>query len=556
MLVNIRSSLLGPICSIFLGLVHTEAHAEMTIVAMAVNSGSTTSLSNGNQLVASITMVSAPTKLGSSGFTLRSMTLSPVTSLGNESDLDGDGIPNDLDEDDDNDGVIDVEDAFPLDPDESEDTDGDGVGNNSDDDDDNDGLMDTKEGEIGTDPKKPDTDNDSLSDYFEWKSNSRDPLTPDYQLEIGWQTACFSDESGVNCWGKNDYGLREPPGLSNISALSMSGVQACAVTGEDRRIDCWGLSQAPQPQDIGYDDVAVGQYHSCTLRGKSIECQSSVGNQYGLLSVPDSFETDPKSLETGNLHACAVLESGKVECWGAENQADELSREDAGISPETIFSAFDSSSYTNCGAVGESLECYGQFANEIEALELASGGIYGLSVQGAAICAVGSNGVSCGGNVDGTPIPSPDFSTTSSAVVSVGNSFACAIDGLTVKCWGYDPNGLGVLVPPAKSLGDYDSDGITDDVDSDDDNDGVNDIADKFPLNASESLDTDGDGIGNNSDNDDDGDSYVDIDEISAGTDPLDANSYPREDEQVTTGMPIWLYYIVTESSKASKHPE
>ena len=152
MLVNIRSSLLGPIFSIFLGAVHTEVHAEMTIVAMAVNSGSTASSSNSNQLVASITMVSAPTKLGSSGFTLRSMTLSPVTSLGPESDLDGDGIPNDLDEDDDNDGVIDTEDAFPLDPDESEDTDGDGVGNNSDDDDDGDGYLDNDEINANTDP--------------------------------------------------------------------------------------------------------------------------------------------------------------------------------------------------------------------------------------------------------------------------------------------------------------------------------------------------------------------------------------------------------------------
>ncbi|WP_164503574.1 pre-peptidase C-terminal domain-containing protein [Pleionea sediminis] len=57
-------------------------------------------------------------------------------------DTDGDGIFDDADLDDDNDGIPDVDDAFPLDPDEYLDSDGDGIGNNEDYDDDNDGLND------------------------------------------------------------------------------------------------------------------------------------------------------------------------------------------------------------------------------------------------------------------------------------------------------------------------------------------------------------------------------------------------------------------------------
>lgn len=57
-------------------------------------------------------------------------------------DRDGDGVPEDIDPDDDNDGVNDTEDAFPLDPDETVDTDGDGTGDNEDEDDDNDGVPD------------------------------------------------------------------------------------------------------------------------------------------------------------------------------------------------------------------------------------------------------------------------------------------------------------------------------------------------------------------------------------------------------------------------------
>ena len=65
-----------------------------------------------------------------------------------------------------------------------------------------------------------------------------------------------------------------------------------------------------------------------------------------------------------------------------------------------------------------------------------------------------------------------------------------------------------------KESSDFDSDGIGDKADSDDDNDGVADEADTFPLDASESLDTDLDGIGNNADPDDDNDGVIDSEDI------------------------------------------
>jgi hypothetical protein len=56
-------------------------------------------------------------------------------------------------------------------------------------------------------------------------------------------------------------------------------------------------------------------------------------------------------------------------------------------------------------------------------------------------------------------------------------------------------------------------------ADSDDDNDGVLDSDDAFPLDATESVDTDSDGIGNNADTDDDNDGILDSDDPF----PLDA---------------------------------
>ncbi|WP_346836500.1 hypothetical protein [Microbulbifer sp. SAOS-129_SWC] len=65
---------------------------------------------------------------------------------------------------------------------------------------------------------------------------------------------------------------------------------------------------------------------------------------------------------------------------------------------------------------------------------------------------------------------------------------------------------------------DLDGDGEFDYRDSDDDGDGVDDGADAFPRDKSESVDTDGDGVGNNQDVDDDGDGVADVEDAQ----PLD----------------------------------
>lgn len=83
----------------------------------------------------------------------------------NESlDSDGDTMGNNKDEDDDNDGVKDAEDALPRNANETVDTDRDGIGNNEDKDDDGDGLSDAHEALKKTDPLNPDTDSDTVND--------------------------------------------------------------------------------------------------------------------------------------------------------------------------------------------------------------------------------------------------------------------------------------------------------------------------------------------------------------------------------------------------------
>lgn len=76
---------------------------------------------------------------------------------------------------------------------------------------------------------------------------------------------------------------------------------------------------------------------------------------------------------------------------------------------------------------------------------------------------------------------------------------------------------------------DTDADGLGDFNDADDDNDGVIDELDAFPLDPTEAVDTDGDGLGDGIDDDDDGDGYSDETELAAGTNPLSRESCPEE---------------------------
>ena len=73
---------------------------------------------------------------------------------------------------------------------------------------------------------------------------------------------------------------------------------------------------------------------------------------------------------------------------------------------------------------------------------------------------------------------------------------------------------------------DSDSDGVGNNADSDDDNDGVVDVFDALPLDAGDSIDTDSDGMGNNIDQDDDGDGVADV----IDTFPLDPNESSDSD--------------------------
>ena len=132
----------------------------------------------------------------------------PTVSNSDQINTDNDTLGNACDDDDDGDGVIDSEDAFPLDNTETTDTDSDGMGNNADPDDDGDGVIDSEDAFPLDNTETTDTDSDGVGDNSDaFPNNSAYTMDSDsdgmpdrweiiYGLDPNDQSDASSDNDG------------------------------------------------------------------------------------------------------------------------------------------------------------------------------------------------------------------------------------------------------------------------------------------------------------------------------------------------------------------------
>jgi len=478
-----------------------------------------------------------------------------TSDLMNDRDLDF--LINSADLDDDNDGVLDVNDSFPFDPSESSDSDSDGVGNNSDNcvfvenssqfdfdsdgfgnecdnDDDNDGLSDSEEMVLGTNPVYVDTDKDGISDFAEVEMGGN-PLSAEHLLALGWNTSCATTGIGVSCWGDIGGGQNSAPAtLSNIQDLAVNASQTCVI--EDSQIhqgvNCWGGGQMP-PVLNNTNEIDGYGFHMCAISSGSVVCWGDAA--YGK-TLPPVLE-DPIALAVGTQHSCAIdaTTSGlEVVCWGDSRQGQRA------VPALQNPVAIDAGDRTTCVIHdGGKVACWGDSGTSIASPPAINDAVE-ISVGRNMACALRSSGsLDCWGeNIYGQSTPPGN-----DAVLQISSGFmhSCELDARQgVSCWGWNDNGQisipgGMLIDPdgdnvfspsdncpfviGDDVSDTDGDNLGNICDEDDDNDGVLDIDDDLPLDATETLDTDGDGVGNNADWDDDGDKVPDA--VDAA--PLDA---------------------------------
>ena len=395
-------------------------------------------------------------------------------------DTDADGICDTLDTDSDGDGVQDVDDAFPYDPNESVDSDNDGVGDNTDTDVDGDGWLDEDEMACGTDskdassipvdsdgdlicdPLDPDDDNDTWTDSLddfpldpaEWLDNDRDNIGDNADTDDDNDN--FEDQLEIDC-GSDPLSNGDIP-----SDLDSDGT--CDALDTDRDND--GVDNTA---DVFPEDATEWADFDSDGRGDNADADDD--NDL----VADGLDLFPYDATE----------------W-ADNDADGTG---------------DNADLNDDGDAWTDLE---EIACDTDPMDASS---VPTDYDGNMVC----DKLDLDDDGDGVPDDQDDFPFDANEYLdSDGDGIGDYSDtdddndgwsDVSEPNCGSDP--MNRLSVPS----DNDADGDCDVTDADDDNDNVLDGDDAFPFNPTESKDTDGDGIGDNTDMDDDDDGWLDTTE-------------------------------------------
>jgi alpha-tubulin suppressor-like RCC1 family protein len=344
-------------------------------------------------------------------------------------------------------------------------------------------------------------------------------LEPAAQVSVGYFTICALTTTGsVYCWGYGGDGelgngsttntTATPVPVSGLTsgvvALSVGDLDACAIK-EDGSVWCWGLgpggvlgngtmNDSLAPTEVvgltgGATSVSVGVDAACAVVHGGVMCWGGESG-YGDLgngtldesSTPvqvTGLTSGVTAVSVGQTFACALLDSGSVECWG-EGDNGTLGNGQGANSPTPVMVTELSSAVTAISAgaetvcaleIGGGVVCWGgdvdgELGNGATTVGDAadtpsvvpikvkglSSGVTAIST-GQAPCAItSSGGLDCWGltaEIALTPTPVvANFSGTATAVTTGGSyvstAFACAlVDPGEAYCWG--GNGSGQL---------------------------------------------------------------------------------------------------------------
>lgn len=184
-------------------------------------------------------------------------------------------------------------------------------------------------------------------------------------VDAGYDDACAVVATGaVRCWGEHFPGPRGASPLTAVAvaglpsqavAVTVGGGHACVLTSAGGVV-CWGAnahgqlgdgttttSQAPvqvRGLDSGVVAVRAGDQDTCALTDRgAVQCWGYNGyGQLGDDTITDSgvpvpvlgLDAGVVDLGVGYQHACAMLGTGAVRCWGYNFEGQ------LGIGPSTL----------------------------------------------------------------------------------------------------------------------------------------------------------------------------------------------------------------------------
>jgi len=362
-------------------------------------------------------------------------------------DIDHDGVGDNADIDNDNDGTSDASDAFPFDASEALDTDGDGVGNNADNDDDNDSVADIADAFPLDASESVDTDGDGIGNNAD--DNDDNDGSTDGMDNCPW-TFNLQEDTDANSIGDACEGDRDGDGFND-------GNDNCPLLPNVYQENYDGDTEGNACDNDDDNDGVLDTLDAFPLNGsEAVDTDNdNIGNNTdNCVAIANTNQADTDSDGIGD--ACDATPSNDTDNDGVNNLSDNC----AAIANTNQLNTDNDAQGNACDddddndGVADTSDAFPLDASE----------------------SVDTDGDGIGNNTD--PTPNGDIDSD-------------GIDNMTDNC---------VAVSNADQLNtDNDINGNA--CDSDDDNDGIADIADALPLDATESVDTDADGVGNNADN-------------------------------------------------------
>ncbi|MDA8954319.1 thrombospondin type 3 repeat-containing protein, partial [Pseudomonadales bacterium] len=490
-----------------------------------------------------------------------------LCSRGWSTDSDGDGIPYNYD----NCPQIQNLEQF--------DSDADGLGNACDDDDDNDGVEDSLDAFPLDKTYYQDTDSDWLPDSWE-SANGRDPLVNDYPIE-GDYWICMWDDNGVNCpipRRSNVGNFVQPDDIRSAIAFvhNDTGMSRRLVNGtwifnnarvcvtQNRELICWDqwfrnatvyyetqqYRETPISRTRVFDeprDIAMSGKLICVIDGQIVECFSE--NDWEDPRVRKFKFINPRGLSISGWNVCVLTDEG-LKCWGTDiyEPAEQTLYVPAEYR-ERLFAKdlqdFHLGNEFHCALDSEGVFCWpsypgGRGRNVPLVPELKNPRRIAVAQDRA--CALDDTGLVCWRSY-GNSVIELNEKAEHIKEVHAGRYVTCVSDPLGLLCNGgpgerqidtnevhrppihIDPDGDGISsqggedrfpFDPAASL-DTDLDGRPDEwnegktqqnstsspkliLDSDNDNDGLSDAAEARLGTGALTRDSDGDGIGDGQD--------------------------------------------------------
>jgi alpha-tubulin suppressor-like RCC1 family protein len=259
---------------------------------------------------------------------------------------------------------------------------------------------------------------------------------------------------------------------------------------------CTSRPPANSETDAGpcFVAIAAGRKHTCALASGAVRCWgddsagelgvalppgTTVSNVPAMPAAPFVDPVVTMAAAAGGEFTCALLTSGSVECWGADdsNELGSTGTSAYQVSPTPVpldqkataiavgsLDALASPAAGNSGfgcalMANTTVECWGQYrppgSNAVSTGPVTISGlssVTAIAAGGLTACALvtdgtdGKSDVECfGQNTNGqlgndllySSMPQPVSSVLHGATaVAVGNTFACAVVGGTVSCWG------------------------------------------------------------------------------------------------------------------------